>query len=197
MKRFSYLFHYQTKFLAALLYLAATRASHDEYCEELSDLFRPWEGALLTGSALTLRRVDLELGADTVDCLNSDGALNPPSSCRTLQYALHESQDTNVGGEASNLRLELGPGVYRASNETAKITNSNNITIVGAGVSRTLVVCERNGSKDSLCNYQNFQINNSSHIFITGITFTGCGPITSSFYVALSDFVFIHECSFE
>lgn len=181
--------------MLALLCVAHTRGPGEDYCQELDDSFLS-EGTLLAGSNLTLRRVDLEQGNDTADCLNSEQAPNPPS-CKTLQYALHESEDTSIGGMAANLRLELGPGVYTSTNETTKITNSNNIAIVGAGVSQTIVVCRVNGSEDTPCNYQNFQISNSSHVKITGITFTGCGPITSSVYIATSDYVFIDGCSFE
>ena len=164
------------------------------YCGELEDLFRPG-GDSWTFTA-TRRRVDQEQGNDAVECLNVGQSPSPPS-CRTLQYALHESPDNSLATVRPNLRLDLNPGTYRAINETAKILNTRNVTIVGAGVSETIMVCGRSGDEDAACNYPNFQIANSSHIYVRGITFTGCGPITSSMYIATSDFVFIDECSFE
>lgn len=174
---------------------ALTPTTRDlEHCEALDDLFPSVPGPF--GASITLRRVDLTGGNDIAACLNRAQAPDP-LPCRTLQYALHESEDVSVGGRASNLRLVLSAGVYTAGNETAKISNSNNIAIVGAGISRTIIVCGRNGSDDVSCDYPNFQITNSSHVYVSGVTFTGCGPITSSFYIGVSDFVYIDSCSFE
>lgn len=170
-----------------------TNAS-DAQCSELDRLFSPApEDTLL--ETIT-REVDQQRGTDDVSCLNSNNSSSPPP-CRTLQYALHESEDTSVGGRASNLQLNLGPGVYRSINESNMIFDSYNVALIGAGVSETFFVCGRNGSEDSPCDYRNFQIVNSSHIYISGITFSGCGPITSSVYIALSNFVFIQGCLFE
>ena len=156
----------------------------------------PLLSAQILNESSTLRRVDLAMGQDSVQCLNRNSSSSPPP-CRTLQYALHESGDTSVGGEVGHLRLELGPGVYRSVNESTRITNSYDVAIMGAGVSQTFVVCGTNGSADAPCNYTNFQIVNSTRISVSGITFTGCGPITASLYIALSDLIFIDRCSFE
>lgn len=169
-------------------------ANGDEYCDQLGEFFQPELDAIFL--ATILRKVDLSFGNDSASCLNPTNSSEPPA-CRTLQYALHESEDTTVGGSASNLRLELGPGVYRSINQTTNVINSYNIAIMGAGVSQTFVVCGRNGTEDEPCNYPNFNIGNSSHVYVSGITFTGCGPITSSLYIGSSNFVFIDECSFE
>lgn len=184
-------------FLVVSLFWLARSATDLEDCEQLErQTFSPVLDELQREDASTLRRVDLTQGNDSLQCLNRNKTSSPPP-CRTLQYALHESEDVTVGGEAGHLRLELGPGVYRSINESTKIINSYNISIIGAGVSQTVVVCGVNGSADTSCNYPNFQIINSTGIFVSGITFTGCGPITSSLYIALSDFVFIDSCYFQ
>jgi hypothetical protein len=167
-----------------------------QYCEDLDGLFGPGQSALLAGPDLTLRRVDPVNGLDSAECLNNEQAANPPT-CRTLQYALHESEDTSVGTTTPNLRVELGRGEYQSINQSSKILNTNNVTIVGAGISQTIIVCGESGSQDSPCDYQNAQISNASHVYVTGITFTGCGPVTSALYVATSNFIFIDQCSFE
>lgn len=181
--------------LACFLLPAYCVARDYRYCEELESFFGSGEESSAP-TAITWRRVDQEGGSDSEECLNGGKSPSPPS-CKTLQYALHESSDNTVGTTAPNLRLDLSPGTYRAINETAKILNTHNVTIVGAGVSETIMVCGSSGEEDTPCNYPNFQIANSSHIHIRGITFTGCGPITSSMYIGSSDFVFIDECSFE
>lgn len=178
--------------LGVLLYTSElSYAGGSENCSNLDTEFLSRREFILTNS--TLRRVDLETGSDTEGCLQGG---NPPS-CRTLQYALHETEDTSVGGVVTNLRIELGPGVHVAINESAKIYNSNKIAIIGSGVGQTYIVCGRNGTDDVPCSYPNFEISNSYDVFLSGITFTGCGPITSSLYIGLSDYILIDECSFE
>ena len=182
-----------TCFLLLLLAVISCGAE-DNSCDGLGLLYPPVEEEVLTKG--TLRKVDQERGQNTESCLNRDNTTSPPP-CRTLQYALHELEDTSVGGRASGLRLELAPGVYRSVNESSKIINSDNVAVIGAGVSKTFFVCGANGSEEVVCTYRNFQVVNSSNVYISGITFTGCGPITSTFYIGMSDYVFIKNCSFE
>lgn len=169
-------------------------ACANEFCDDLDGLFMPELEAIMADPIL--RKVDLEDGNDTEECLNVNRTNDPPP-CSSLLYALHESNDSSVGTVTSNLRLDLGPGVYRTINRTANIINSDRVAIVGAGISCTFFVCGINGSDDVPCTYPNFQIRNSTRVYISGITFTGCGPITSSVFMGQSDFVFIDKCSFE
>ena len=183
--------------VSSLLWLAGLCG--DEECDQLErETFSPVLAGLLEDSAgsFTVRRVDQDNGLDSEDCLNLEQS-SSPQACRTLQYALHESADTSVGLATGFLRLELGPGVYRAIGESNKIINSYNISIIGAGVSQTVFVCGNNGTEDTPCNYLNFQIINSTRILLANATFTGCGPITSSLYIGKSDFVFLDGCSFQ
>ena len=166
----------------------------DAQCDELDLLFPPVVKDIKTEA--TIRIVDQQGGTDNEDCLNRNNSTSPPP-CRTLQYALHESEDTTVGDRASNLLLRLGPGVYRSLNESNKIINSYKVAIIGAGVSETTFVCGENGTADAPCDYPNFQIVNSSHIYISRIRFSGCGPITSPAYIAQSNFVVVEDCLFE
>ena len=178
--------------LGALLYASRLScAGGSEDCNNLDTGFLSRREFILTNS--TFRRVDLIEGVDNRDCLQRGNT----TSCRTLQYALHETEDTSVGGVVANLRIKLGPGVFVAINETAKIYNSNKISLIGSGVGQTYIVCGRNGTDDIPCSYPNFGIFNSSDVFLSGITFTGCGPITSSLYIGSSDYILIDKCSFE
>ncbi len=182
--------------VTSLLWLACS-GSDLEDCEHMErQTFSPVLMELLESEESTLRRVDLVNGQDEEQCLNKNQSRSPPP-CGSLQYALHKSVNTSVGGEVGFLRLELGPGVYRAVEESTRIINSYDIALIGAGVSQTFVVCGRNGSEEVLCDYPNFQVINSTRILISGITFSGCGPITSSLYIGASDFIFVDNCSFE
>ena len=144
-----------------------------------------------------LRRVHVEDGANTIECLNAENLTEPPF-CRTLQYAFHESENVSeIRTARNNLVIQLGPGVYSSLDKSTRIINSDRIAIIGAGISQTSVVCGENEPSNFTCNYLNFQIRNSSRVYVSGITFTGCGPVTSSLYVGLSNFIFIDECSFE
>ncbi len=176
-----------------LLSLASlTSAEGKTYCDDLESSFQS-----STTTNRTLRRVDPISGEDTWECLNSNNT-GGPEPCLTLGYALHGTGDISGEGPVrSDLVIELSAGVYRAVNDSTSIINSNNVAIVGAGVAKTIMVCGTNGSRDVPCEYTDFEIRNSSNISITGVTFTGCGPITSSFYISHSDFISIDKCSFE
>ena len=74
------------------------------------------------------------------------------------------------------------------------VINSRNITLIGASSDETVFECGAYGDNDRPCDYMNFQIRNSSHVYIKGITFTRCGPITSAVYIASSEHIIIEDC---
>lgn len=94
-----------------------------------------------------------------------------------------------------NLRVKLQPGTYILTG-SQPIINSVNVSLIGAGPDKTVFHCGEFGDEDRVCDYMNFQIRNSSNICVCGITFTRCGPITSSVYVAFSDTIFFKNCVF-
>lgn len=152
----------------------------------------------LQTSGYTLRRVNPVNGTNSVDCLNYNNASSKPSPCRTLHYALHESEDVIVRDSIQqDLEVHLAPGVYKFPNQTTRINNSQRIAIFGSDIGESIIVCGVNGSEEVPCFYRNFQITDSSNVLISGITFTGCGPITSPLYVASSDLIFINNCTFQ
>lgn len=165
-------------------------AGESEYCDAFDSIFP----SPALSSYSVQRRVDLTDGNDSVECLNLNSSDTSPPPCRSLQYALHETENISIGIPVSSLAVLLGPGVYTSLLESTRIINSNEVAIIGAGVSETFVVCR---NEETVCEYENFQIMNSTNVTVRGITFTRCGPITSAFYVGFSDFVSIENCSFE
>lgn len=140
----------------------------------------------ILSSATWRRRVDQEHGANVSECLNGS------VPCRTLQYALHGVEKySNV----KNLIIELSPGTY-VLRDSQQIVNSANVAILGAGAEETIFNCGGFGEDERVCDYMNLQIRNSSNVYVYGVTFTRCGPVTSSVYVAFSDTIFFKNCVF-
>lgn len=143
----------------------------------------------IINSATVTRSVDQERGE------NSSGCLNGSVPCRTLHYALHGLDDVQLHSTASNLRVNLQPGTYLLTGSEL-IINSVNVSVVGAGADQTVFNCGEFGDTDRVCDYMNFQIRNSTNVYVSGITFTRCGPITSSAYIAFSDNIYFDNCVF-
>ena len=169
----------------AVVLLSSALAGTNETCHQLEDFFSPEVKSIFINA--TVRWVDSELGNDTKECLNGSTAV-PSSPCQSLQYALFE-------GNTSSLVIHLSPGRYTFTNTTT-VADAERVALMGAGVESTIAVCGKYLDVDEICDYRNFQIRRSSHVYIYGITFSQCGPITSNVYIAKSNFVFFNECRF-
>lgn len=113
-----------------------------------------------------------------------------------IQYSIVISHPQNQS-VTENLTIYIGPGTYKPTNEVAiAVIDSSNISLVGAGGSQTVFQCGGYKDGDSPCSYMNFQIRASRYVFVSGFTFTRCGPITSAFYISSSDHVVIKDCVF-
>ena len=143
----------------------------------------------IRSSATVNRSVDQEKGENSTACLNGS------VPCRTLHYALHGLDDVQLRSNLSNLRVNLQPGRYILTGSELVI-NSVNVSIIGAGAEQTVFNCGEFGDSDRVCDYMNFQIRNSINVYVSGVTFTRCGPITSSTYVAFSDNIYFKNCVF-
>ena len=94
-----------------------------------------------------------------------------------------------------DVTISIGPGTYAPANGSPVVViNSRNIALIGAGSGETVFECGAYGDNDRPCDYMNFQIRNSSHVYIKGITFTRCGPITSAVYIGSSEHVVFEDC---
>jgi len=167
--------------------------SSGDYCDEVEDQLDVAR-SVITGPNSIIRKVDLEEGEDKEECLNKNRTSEPPP-CASLEYALHG--DEHLEGVTSDVAVYVGPGVYRSNENTTRVVETERVAFIGAGASKTIIVCENNGTEDYPCVFPNFQVRNSSHVLIAGVTFTGCGPVTSSLYIGTSDYVFIENCTFE
>lgn len=170
--------------------LAFSNPEEIRVCEELNGYFPGQKDTILDDA--TLRAVDPLAGADDEACLN-DGNLTDAPPCKTLQYALHGHENITV--PINDLVIRVAPGTIQLTGSVL-ILNSHRVAILGSGVDSTFFHCGTFGNEDMLCAYMNLQIRKSSHVYLSGVTFTQCGPITSSLYVADSDHVFVEDCAF-
>lgn len=167
----------------------------DEACTTLIDDFRAQkqEKFLNNLASLIPRYVDTS-GNDTEACLNYLNVTQPPP-CKTPYYALNGNIDSNLTHSNDDVAIYLGPGSY-ILNPSTGVINSRRVAIIGSGVDETFLNCGRYLEEDRVCEFLNFQIRNSFFVYLTGITFTRCGPITSNMYVAFSDYIYMESCSF-
>lgn len=168
--------------LSAWLLLASCQLESCSYNRE--EVLRP-----ILSSSSARRQVDQELGVDSVACLNGSVA------CRSLHYALHQQDDVELRSNVINLVVHLSAGIYVLTG-SQQIINSMNVAIIGAGAEQTVFNCGEFGDTDRVCDYMNFQIRNSTRVYVTEVTFTRCGPITSSVYVAFSNNIYFENCVF-
>lgn len=176
-------------FLTVFLSLAGRIYGAVEVCTQLHGEFaNQKQNKFSQTTGLVPRYVDSS-GSDSKTCLNYDNVTQPPP-CQTLEYALNGDNAT-----ADNVAIYLGPGTHVLYNATAVI-NSQRVAIIGAGEEFTFVHCGTYLEDDTVCEFKNFQVRNSTFVYISGITFTRCGPITSNVYIAFSNHVYIENCSF-
>ena len=176
-----------------LLVVLAMLCQAREYaiCEDLQPELSAEMDKIFTN--YTVRWVDPHQGRNTATCLNPDNSTSPP--CASLQYALHESDDTNAQLDVGDLVIRLSAGTYR-TNGTLVLSNVQRVAIIGAGVDLSMMHCGAFGDDDRPCSYMNFQIRNASYVYLSGVTFTRCGPISSNIYAADSSFLFFKDCAF-
>ena len=171
-----------------LLILAALlcRAGDYKICEQLLNEIPPEMDLIFTN--YTARWVNPDSGQNTSACLNSSSAATP---CSSLRFAVLGQEDTNQS--VHNLVVYLSPGMYHLGGGLPLI-NAHRVAIIG---NSSTVSCSAFGKEnDRPCSYMNFQIRNSTYVYVSGITFTRCGPVTSSVYVADSSYLFFKDCAF-
>ena len=140
----------------------------------------------IRSSATVIRSVDQDRGENSSACLNGS------VPCRTIHFALHGVDDVQLRSNITNLRVNLQPGTYVLTG-SEQIINSVNVSIIGPGA---VFNCGEFGITDRVCDYMNFQIRHSTNVYVSGIAFTRCGPITSSAYIAFSENIYFRNCVF-
>ena len=168
-------------------------STHHEACEKLNNVLDSTERDIFnTFEGFVARYVNPENGSNTNACLNYDNTTTPPP-CMSLQYAIQGEENVTLSN--NNVVIYLAPGTYNLTSYTS-VVNSERVAIIGSGFDVTFGNCGQFGEEDQVCDFMNFQIKNSSYVYVYGITFTRCGPITSPVYIAVSDYVFFKNCSF-
>ena len=174
----------------ALLLTMIVSVNSLKICGELKSTF-PSKAELFQNSVY--REVDPVSGRNTPECLNAANSSDAPP-CRTLQYGVHGFEEPQNRSVLFDVVVKLAPGTYEL-NGALQILDSSRVALIGAGVDSTFFNCGEFGDSDSACSYMNLQIRNSSQVYVSGITFTRCGPVTSSVYIAESHFVVFQECA--
>ena len=173
----------------ALLLCLTPPPSSGLACSDLEEeLVRGQDNVFLNS---TVRRVDPVIGLDSESCLNTTDL-----PCATLLYALHGTQNASAQSVVEDITVYLVPGTYRLSGRLL-VVNSQRVALIGSGKEETRLVCGAFGDADLPCSYMNFQIRSSSYVLVSGLTFTGCGPITSAVYISDSTFVTFENCAFQ
>ena len=173
-----------------LLLMLVVSVSSLKICGELESSFQS-EVDIFQNSIY--RVVDLVRGNNTPECLNAANSSDAPP-CKTLQYGVHGFEESQNRSVLFDLVVNIAPGIY-VLDGALQILDSQRVALVGAGMDSTFFNCGEFGELDSACSYMNFQIRNSSDVHVSGITFTRCGPITSSVYIAESEFVVFKDCA--
>lgn len=176
--------------VSLLLIVVALLCHAGDYqiCEQLLNEIPPEMDIIFTN--YTARWVNPNSGQNTPACLNSSSAATP---CSSLKFALLGQEDTNQSSDVHNLVVYLSPGMYSLSGGLP-LVNAHRVAIIG---NSSTVSCGVFGKEnDRPCSYMNFQIRNSTYVYVSGITFTQCGPVTSNVYVADSSYVFFKDCVF-
>ena len=185
-----------TETLALVLLIATVFSlAPAKTCTDLCNEIKSEVYSAVFQDTATIRIVDpSQAQNDTVDCLNPWNSASPPP-CATLQFALGGSLNTSVYQSVKGLRVYLKEGTYRATN-SIKVVNSQEIAIIGGGLDLTKIICGEDGigTQDSECLFENLQVLNSTHVLLANLTFTGCGPIAASVYIANSEYVLLEDC---
>lgn len=176
-------------FLSGLPFLCLVEGTCDEI-EDFSSLF-VLEDLLLHSQIRIVSPSPSAPGADNRSCFCGE------RPCATPRYALL-GEENSTAGSVSNVTLILAPGTHVLRNGLP-IHNSEFVGIVGVGdmphVSE--IQCGKlNASDYERCQLKHVNIQNSSYVYIAGITFHQCQPLVSAVHVQNSSHVVFENCTF-
>ena len=180
--------------VVSLFQVVLSISREENGCSDFEGGVFPSEIAEVLASGPTVRRVDPISGVNNQDCLDAAN-YSSAQPCATLHYSLHGTEDPNDRTGVENVVIYLAEGNYRLVGGVT-IINSKNVSIIGAEGGSSVLQCGAYGENEQPCFYENFQIRNSSWVYVFQVTFTQCGPIASAAYIAESDFVVFQNCSF-
>ena len=173
--------------------LATDTSADTSACKRLHRVF----GAIhATGNLINpsiVRHISPDDGKDSPACL-----CNPNTLCRTIQYALSEnctvdySDATPLDGGTENVTIILESGVY-VLDDGLTLHDYHDIQIIG--VAGTIIECGKEPDFDA-CSLGNIHLQNSSHVYFSGITFQNCLPRVPMILIERSDYIVFDNCTF-
>ena len=163
-----------------------------EMCAELQNSYQElrdnFEGYVFS----TVRYVDPLMGVDNESCLwSSDGS----APCKTINFAL-EQENATTAASVHNISVTLLPGEHRLPFRLT-VRNSSFIRIRGVEPYLTRITCTKFPNEDLPCSFDQVDLQSSSMLFISNITFTRCGPIPVALLMEDVTDLIIEDCVFE
>ena len=143
----------------------------------------------------------LRLSVDAVEGNDATACLNGSQPCRTLNYAV--SQMEPAPGDCLNqevtfhsLEVYLAPGRHRLTSRV-HFRNSSYIHIYGdSGPEETALLCAEDfPNRQFPCVFDNLDFFGSSHIWLSGITITHCGPVAVGVFMRNVSDVIVQNCT--
>ena len=143
----------------------------------------------------------LRLSVDAVEGNDTAACLNGSQPCRTLNYAV--SQMEPAPGDCLNqevtfhsLEVYLAPGRHRLTSRV-RFCNSSYIHIYGdSGPEETALLCAEDfPNRQFPCVFDNLHFFRSSHIWLSGITITHCGPVAVGVFMRNVSNVIVQNCT--
>ena len=143
----------------------------------------------------------LRLSVNAVEGNDTAACLNRSQPCRTLNYAVSQMGPAlgdclNQGVTIHSLEVYLAPGRHRLTSPVL-FCNSSFIHIYGdSGPEETALLCAEDfPNRQFPCVFDNLVIFRSSHIWLSGITITHCGPVVSGVFMSNVSNVIVQNCT--
>ena len=155
-------------------------------------------------SAFRSHNFTLRLSVDAVEGNDTAACLNGSQPCRTLNYAVSQMgpapNDCPNQGRYSvtvhSLEVYLAPGRHRLTSRV-RFCNSSYIHIYGdSGPEETALLCAEDfPNRQFPCVFDNLDFFRSSHIWLSGITITHCGPVAVGVFMRNVSNVIVQNCT--
>ena len=142
----------------------------------------------------------LRLSVDAVEGNDTEACLNGSQPCRTLNYAVSQGPPAERCGNRTvtfhSLEVYLAPGRHRLTSFLS-FCNSSYIHIYGdSGPEETALLCaEDYPNRLFPCVFDNLAFFHSSHIWLSGITITHCGPVAVGVFMRNVSNVIVQNCT--
>ena len=163
-----------------------------EMCAELQENYQELRDSLESYDFSISRNVDPVMGVDSELCLSSNGS----TPCKTINYALEQENGNTAAAAAQNVSVTLLPGEHHLPFRLL-ITDSSFIRIRGLDPSVTRITCTKFPNAELPCSFDGVDLQRSSMLWISNVTFARCGPIPVALFLEDVSNMIIEDCIFE